>query len=362
MEAVGQLAAGIAHDFNNVLMGIAACSDMAQRKVGQDVLPYLREIKAAVASGTSVVRQLMTFSELKPNELSSIPIDDAIRRSEVLLRRGVPEHIAISFALGADGAAVQAAPGAVEQIVLNLTLNACDAMPRGGSLRIETSQEPERVVLSVSDTGVGMNEETRTRIFEPFFTTKGVQGTGLGLSMVFGLVKQMGGTIEVQSEVGKGTTFRIRLLRAEAAVDKVEKGAPALGVTGETILLVEDDPRVRMGVRHYLERAGYGVREAADGPEAMRIAREEESTIDLVLTDVMLPGGLSGAAVGKALQSKTGPAIILMSAHSRAMLENLTGLPSDFRLLQKPFSEATLLGAVREALTAKAETRKSNNR
>jgi len=308
MESIGRLAGGVAHDFNNLLTAVLGNTELAVSQPGLDpaVRDALGEIRQAGQSAVALTRQLLAFSRRQIIEPRSVNLNDLINTMQRLLTRLIGEHITLATELAPDLGSVQVDPGLVEQIVVNLAVNARDAMPDGGTLRIHsadvqlTGADAELrplippgsyILLAVSDTGVGMSAEVKRHLFEPFFTTKPQgQGTGLGLAMVYGAVSQSQGYIEVDSEPGRGATFRIFFPRAagEAFELAAAKEAPAPPRGSETILLVEDERQVRDLTQRALTRLGYRVLAAADGSEALRVAGGRP--IDLLLTDVVMPG------------------------------------------------------------------------
>jgi PAS domain S-box-containing protein len=316
LEAVGQLAGGIAHDFNNLLMLIQVHNEQLQTSIAADHPAHkdVEEIARAVTRAAALTGRLLAFSRKQVMQLKVLDLNSVVADVVKMLRRLLPENIELKVAPGAELGRVKADPIQLEQVILNLALNARDAMAEGGKLTIETSNaefgdaspnhpescaEPSEklpagsyVMLSVRDTGVGMDDETRARIFEPFFTTKETgKGTGLGLATVYGVVRQSGGSISVASHPGNGTTFKIYLPRVEATLDTVKQKAPihkALRGT-ETILLVEDQDGIREVVRQYLERQGYSVIEASDGYHALKMAADPKRPIHLLVSDLIMP-------------------------------------------------------------------------
>ena len=375
LEAVGQLAGGVAHDFNNLLTAITSYTQLLL----DDAAPQdprrddLLEIKKAADRATSLTRQLLAFSRKQVLEPCVLDVNGVVADLEKMLRRLIGEHIALVTDCLPALSRVRADRGQLEQVIVNLAVNARDAMPNGGTLKIATSNveltpehwlghpdveaKPGRyVLLAVSDTGVGMDRATQARIFEPFFTTKGPgRGTGLGLATVYGIVKQSGGYIWVNSEVGEGTTFRIYLPAvqkpAEAGDDAVKSSTTPAG-TG-TILLVEDEPAVRALARRVLEQSGYHVLEAADGIEAEQVAAQHSGALDLVLTDVVMPN-LGGKALVERLRARH-PAlnVLFMSGYPEGEVDRrgLTG--DDASYLEKPFSPQMLRDRVRLALSTR---------
>src|SRR5450432_1404295 len=311
MEAVGRLAGGIAHDFNNLLMVISGYCEFLLDRVGND--PELRgpaqEIANAANRATALTRQLLAFSRKQMLAPKILDLNSVVTENMKLLERLIGEDIDMVMVPGADLGSVKADPGQVEQVIMNLAVNARDAMPNGGKLTLETSnirldetfarfhppaQAGEYVMIAISDTGMGMDAETQTHIFEPFYTTKGLKGTGLGLSTVYGIIKQSGGFIYVYSEQGRGTTFKIYLPRVTSAGETITAQPPLVAVQGErgkeTVLVVEDETNLRRLARQFLERQGYTVLEAADGNLALKVSALYPGPIHLLLTDVIMPG------------------------------------------------------------------------
>jgi PAS domain S-box-containing protein len=372
MEAIGALTSGIAHDFGNLLMGITGCANIAIAKLDPEhpIARYLRELSEAAKRGTALTRQLMTFSRKQAPRVASVAIDAVIEGCTGLLRRIVGDDIEIEIHR-ASGCAVMADAGQLEQILVNLVVNARDAMPAGGRITIATSplELDERdaearglsagghfAALTVSDSGAGMDEATRLRIFEPFFTTKEVgKGTGLGLATVYAIVKQFHGGITVQSELGHGTTFTLCLpsQAADAPVVAAPQPAPQELPRGhETVLIVDDDRLVRLSVHHYLEGLGYRVVEATDPSDALRLSREHGNELELLLTDVVMPGigGRSLAERVRGLHPEIG--VLFMSAHPTEELLARGSLEPGDDVLHKPFGQSQLAVAVRRALDA----------
>ncbi len=368
MEAVGRLAGGVAHDFNNLLGVIIGFSDLLKDRIKGDdtALKYVGEVLKAGDSAARLTRQLLAFSRKQVLEPRVLNLNDIISDMGKMLHRLIGEDIKLITVAAPDLGRVKADPGQIEQVILNLAVNARDAMPQGGKLVIETSNTildetyarahisvtPGRyVMLCVSDNGMGMDAETRLRIFEPFFTTK-KQGTGLGLATVYGIVKQSGGNIWVYSETGKGTAFKIYLPRVDskaemtggqASSDKVSTGT-------ETILLVEDSESLRAVAREYLERAGYTVVEAPDGNEAVRVAEQCKATIHLLLTDVVMPG-MSGRDVAEHVKRHhTGIKVLYMSGYTDDAIVHHGVLEEGVALLAKPFAGESLVLKVRQIL------------
>jgi PAS domain S-box-containing protein len=361
MESIGLLAGGVAHDFNNLLTVISGYAQMARDDMpaGHPARDSIEEIAQAAERASGLTRQLLTFSRRQMTSPSVLSVNDLIVNMDKMLRRIIGEDIELSMSLRAARATTRADRGHLEQVVMNLAVNARDAMPGGGRLTIETGEveagEPQGVPpgryveVRVRDTGAGIPAELHDRIFEPFFTTKDkARGTGLGLSVVYGIVKQTGGTITVQSQPGQGSTFRLLL----PAVDGAESRPDAPGSIGaggqgsETILLAEDEAPVRNFVATVLRSNGYTVLEAANGREALDVAGRHGGRIHLLLSDVVMPelGGVDLADRFSAARPEA--AVLMMSGYADRPL------PADLmeRLIAKPFTATALLGRVRQAL------------
>ena len=372
MEAVGRLAGGIAHDFNNLLTAIIGCADLAlaQVKVDDPLRDDIEQIRNAGHSAASLTRQLLAFSRKQLLQPQIIDLNAIVARTTDLLRRLIGEHIDLRSRLTEPLDRVSADPGQIEQVMLNLALNARDAMPQGGILSIETSNVEldqahvadhpgstigPHVMLAISDTGVGMDQAVLERLFEPFYTTKELgKGTGLGLATVYGIVKQSGGSIFVYSEPDRGTSFKIFLPRAENALDLSSAPAPIpTGLCGtETILLVEDQPEVRSVVQKLLARHGYAVLSAGNGEEALQAAREHHSRIDLLITDVVMPD-MNGRALAKRfLRERPEARELYMSGYTEDAIVQRGIIERSLAFIQKPFTPTGLLQKIREVLTA----------
>jgi two-component system, cell cycle sensor histidine kinase and response regulator CckA len=367
MEAVGRLAGGVAHDFNNLLMVISGYAEVILAKL--DFEHPLREKAAAIQQAsdraTTLTRQLLAFSRKQLLELKVVDVNAIVADMERLLRPLIGENVELAAKLAPDAGYIRADAGQLEQVLMNLVVNAKDAMPGGGKLAIQTQNlvldENHRgqtfirpgnyVMLSVSDTGMGMDKETQSRIFEPFFTTKEKgKGTGLGLSTVYGIVKQSGGYVMVQSEEGRGTTFHIYLPRVEGTTEKHAAPVPSAAAGGtETILLVEDEESVRQLVRDTLESRGYKVLEAENGECGLDAAAKHAGKIDLVITDVIMPG-LGGREMAERL-AKTRPEtkVLYLSGYTEDAIIS-DGTMESTAFLQKPFTLQNLSKKVREVL------------
>jgi PAS domain S-box-containing protein len=371
MEAVGRLAGGIAHDFNNLLTIIKGFVEMAANRsaVQPELRSDLQHIGDASERASALVRQLLAFSRRQVLKPKVIDLNSIVLNLDKLLRRLLAEIVDMKTIVGKDVGAVKADPGQIEQVIMNLVVNARDAMPKGGRLLIETSNvelddtyaqdhatvRPGRyVMLAVTDTGIGMTADTVAHIFEPFYTTKGSgSGTGLGLSTVYGIVKQSGGYIWAYSEPGKGTTFKVYLPRVEDRVEvssTIETPAPAASLGNETILLVEDEPAVRELTRMVLSGRGYSVIEALNSQEAERLAGTYGAEIHLLLTDVVMPG-ISGRELAKRLTARHPHLRVLyMSGYTYNVIAEGGTLEEGVSFLQKPFTPQILSQKVRETL------------
>ena len=373
MEAIGQLAGGVAHDFNNLLMAIIGYSELllARLREGDRLRKHIQEIKKAGERAAALTRQLLAFSRRQVLVPQVLDLNSVVSNMQKMLRRMIDEDIDLLTVPASDLGQVRADPGQVEQVIMNLAVNARDAMPEGGNLTLETANValdesytrnhidvlPGRyVMLAVSDTGSGMDAETLSHIFEPFFTTKEEgKGTGLGLATVYGIAKQSGGHIEVSSEPGQGTTFRVYLPRIEAAYEPAARGAPAEEMPRgtETVLLVEDDVVVCELLREMLQGSGYTVLEAGGARQALRMGeRYAPRPIHLLLADVVMPE-MSGPQLADHL-ARVYPKmkVLYISGYTDAAVARHGKLSTKAPYLQKPFAPEVLARKVREVLDA----------
>jgi two-component system cell cycle sensor histidine kinase/response regulator CckA len=373
MEAVGRLAGGVAHDFNNLLMVISGYTEVLLEKLDSSnhLHSKVEAIQQAADRATTLTRQLLAFSRKQLLELKVVDLNAIVQDMERLLRPLIGENIELVTRLEPNVGRTRADAGQLEQVIMNLVVNAKDAMPDGGKITIQTAsaelddayrrehtyiQPGSYVMLSVSDTGCGMDKETQSRIFEPFFTTKEKgKGTGLGLSTVYGIIKQSGGYIFAHSELGHGTTFRIYLPRVEDAAEATDtvKATSSDLAGSETVLLVEDEESVRQLVAETLSSRGYQVLEAENGEEALKLAADSSRTIDLMITDVVMPG-ISGRELARELV-KTRPQtkVLFLSGYTEDAVVHQGVLEPDTAFLQKPFTLQNLAKKVREVLTGR---------
>jgi two-component system cell cycle sensor histidine kinase/response regulator CckA len=373
MEAVGRLAGGVAHDFNNLLMVIKGHAELLLEGM-QSADPARRKIEQIDRSAdraTSLTRQLLAFSRMQVLQPRSISLNSVIEEMGKLIPRLIGEDIELVIHAASDLGTIRADASQIEQIIMNLAVNSRDAMPKGGKLIIETSNaeldsaysvshpvvKPGRyVLLAVSDTGIGMDAETQAHIFEPFFTTKEQgKGTGLGLATVYGVVKQSGGFIWVYSEVGKGATFKIYLPRVDEAAESLTQSQTSAQVMRgtETVLLAEDEQDVREVAREFLESAGYTVLLAPNGADAMTRAAEHSGTIDLLVTDMVMPGMTGQELVRRLRQLRPDFGVIYMSGYSEQAAAEATKSDPSATVLTKPFSRIAILRAARDILQAR---------
>ncbi len=371
MESIGQLAGGVAHDFNNILGVIQMQADLM--KIGCERFPaqaeFADEISAAAQRAAALTRQLLLFSRKETMHQQDLDLNESINNMAKMLRRTLGENIQVQFRFAMQALHVRADAGMMDQVLMNLAVNSRDAMPKGGKLIIETSaaefdeqaasqsaqmRAGSFVCLGVSDTGCGIPPENLARIFEPFFTTKEVgKGTGLGLATVFGIVQQHQGWINIYSEVGRGTTFRIYLPRLKEVSGKKAETAPAASLPRgqETILLVEDDAFVRNAIRRTLSGLGYHVLEATNGAEALEVWKLNRDKVHLVLTDMVMPGGMTGKDLGERLvKDNPGLKVIYMSGYTAEFAGKDFPLEEGVDFLTKPFSSPKLAQTIRARL------------
>ncbi len=373
LEAVGRLAGGIAHDFNNLLTVITGAGTLVLEDMPREN-PSRRDVEDVVAAGTraaALTAQLLAYSRKQVLQPQLIDINVILTDVQTMLRRLIGEHISITVATHADGWMTLADPNQLEQVILNLALNARDAMPDGGTITFETEQvlvgadyssshlgvtSGEFVMLAVSDTGVGMDAVTRAQIFEPFFTTKALGvGTGLGLATVYGIIRQSGGHIYVYSEPGLGTTFKIYLPRAEAGAghcvaSALPRAASVRG--GESVLIVEDAPDVREFVARVLKRSGYVVETAESPAVALRLLESNSAHYDLLLSDVIMPGINGRELADLVVTQRPDIAVLFMSGYTDNAIVHHGVLDPRTNFLHKPFTPDQLLHEVRQALEA----------
>jgi len=367
MEAVGQLAGGVAHDFNNLLLAILANAEMAKQDAppGSETADCLSEIEKAGSRASNLTNQLLAFSRGQPFRPVAIDLNELIGGLMKMLKRLLPENITIELIPGHDLASVNADPTHLEQVIVNLCVNARDAMDRGGRLTIETDNvsiddryceahpwaKPGRFVrLRVTDTGVGMTADVRERAFEPFYTTKGAhRGTGLGLSTVYGIVQQHAGMVHLQSALGEGTTFEMFLLAHDRVATEVDhKVEPTPSQGRETILLAEDEESVRKADVRILKHAGYRTIAASDGLEAIRLLREHKEPIHLVLLDVVMPE-LGGPETWEQMRGFAQDLRVLFTS-GYVDDHSIAHLPPDAEVIRKPYRAEELLSRIRRKL------------
>ncbi len=372
MEAIGRLAGGVAHDFNNILGIINACSEFLRDRIDPAAEPslYIENIKKATERGSSLTRQLLAFSRTPAIQPRILDLNERLKEISKLLQPLLGDDVEILLVSRSASAVIEADPGQLDQVVVNLAVNARDAMPRGGKFILETSavkfdeglaeqDQPlaagRYVLLAVSDTGSGMDEATVSRVFEPFFTTKELgKGTGLGLSTVYGIVKQSAGHILVYSEPGHGTTFKIYLPNADHKIGLGSKPEEVESISaqqqGATILLVEDDEIMRSLTRQLLQEHGYTVVEADDGKSALKLVESHPDPIDLLLTDVAMRHMSGPELVERLSASHPNLKIVYMSGYTGALIAEQEVLKRGANFLEKPFTRTTLLNTIRTAL------------
>jgi two-component system, cell cycle sensor histidine kinase and response regulator CckA len=382
MEAVGRLAGGVAHDFNNLLMVIKGHTELLLNALdpSEQITKKIEQIDRSADRATALTRQLLAFSRMQVLQPQIINLNSIIEEMGKLLPRLIGEDIELVIRTDDDLGTVRADASQMEQVIMNLAVNARDAMPNGGKLVIETANAEldhgymashplmspgPYIQLVVTDSGTGMDAETQAHIFEPFFTTKEKgKGTGLGLAMVYGIVKQSGGFIWVYSEVDKGTSFKIYLPRLDQAEDRIglTSGSTEVPMGSETVLLTEDEQDVREIAREFLESGGYQVIEAKDGAEAIRLAARHRGKIQLLVTDMVMPG-MTGQELAVQLQSEhPGLCVVFMSGYSEHAATEMANADPSVRLLTKPFSRGAMLRAVGEILRGDGKGRREEVR
>ncbi len=368
MEAIGRLAGGVAHDFNNMLTVILTQSTLLIRRTTLDdrTRSPLAEIAHAANRAATLTRQLLAFSRQQVLQPRVIDLNVVVCEMELMLRRLIGEDVDLRTSLQQGLGAVLADPGQMEQVIVNLVVNARDAMPRGGQVTIGTSDVDVTAgmpntgslpagayeLLTVTDTGVGMDADTASRIFEPFFTTKGRgHGTGLGLSTVYGIVRQTGGDVDVSTELGRGTTFRVYVPRANAETTPRPSNSGSFAIGGsETVLLVEDEPLVREAVRTVLAGAGFDVLVARDGEDALRLCREHPAKIDALVTDVVMPEMSGPRLAERAAPLRPQMRVLFVSGYTDDAVVRHGAGDSSVAFLNKPFAPDVLLRKLREVL------------
>jgi nitrogen-specific signal transduction histidine kinase/CheY-like chemotaxis protein len=375
MEAVGRLAGGVAHDFNNLLMVIKGHTELLLNVLppAEQVARKIEQIDRSADRASALTRQLLAFSRRQVLQPQIINLNSIVQEMGKLLPRLIGEDVELLIHTDEQLGTVRADASQMEQVIMNLAVNARDAMPNGGKLVIETANldlessyttmhplmKPGPYIrLVVTDNGTGMDAETQSHIFEPFFTTKDKgKGTGLGLATVYGIVKQSGGFIWVYSEFGKGTSFKIYLPRLDQPEDYTGSPHPSIEAPmgTETVLLAEDEQDVREIAREFLESGGYRVIEARDGNEAIALAAKHRGEIDLLVTDMVMPG-MTGQELAVRLQSELpGLCVVFMSGYSEHAATEMANADPSVRLLTKPFSRTALLRAAREILQSAAQ-------
>ena len=373
MEAVGQLAGGVAHDFNNLLTVIMSYSSLLLADLGANdaVRSDIQEISDAAERAAALTRQLLAFSRKQVLQMRAVNVNAVVTNVETMLRRLIGEDISLSTHLDSDVALINADPGQLEQVLINLAVNARDAMPGGGALTITTdnaelsNEHGERhlgaapgkyVMLAVTDTGSGMTRDVQQHLFEPFYTTKGPgKGTGLGLATVHGIVKQCGGDVYVYSELDHGTTFKVYFPRLANVADEIEilvENNPVASRGTETLLLAEDDESIRALGARVLGSLGYNVLVARTGREALRIVAEYKGTIDLIATDVVMPEMNGSQLVEKVLEARPEIRVLFMSGYTDDEVMRRGVIDGQTAFLQKPFTPDMLARKVREVLDA----------
>jgi len=371
MEAVGQLAAGVAHDFNNLLTVVRGNSGLIQMKedLDPDTLLLTDEIADAGTRAAELTAQLLAYSRKSVMRRRTIDLNDVLKSAGGMLRRTVKETIDVQTRTASEPLPVKADAGMLNQVLLNLGVNARDALPHGGRLTVAGRRQSfhagdlpdnsdakpgDYAAIEVSDNGIGMNSDVRNHAFDPFYTTKDVgQGTGLGLSTAYGILRQHGGWIDLDSEPGRGTTFTIFLpfTRSVPGNDREETSSGVLGRGDETIMVVEDEESVRQTVRRTLKHHGYTVLEAEDGVAAESLWRDRGQEVDLVLTDLVMPNGISGFEVARRMRAgRPSLKVIYMTGHSQDLVEHGGKLTAGIDFLPKPFENRDLIRMIRDRL------------
>jgi signal transduction histidine kinase/DNA-binding response OmpR family regulator len=370
MEAIGRLAGGVAHEFKNLLTVIIGYSDLVLERFSEDdpVRKDIEEIKKAGERAALLTRQLLAFSRKQVLQLRVLDLNEVITDTEKMLQRLIGEDIQLVVRPAAGLGQVKADPGQIQQVIMNLVVNACDAMPEGGTLTIETANvdldpayarrhfavEPgPYVMLAVSDTGCGMDAATQARIFEPFFTTKEAgKGTGLGLSTIYGIVKQCDGNIWVYSEPGRGSSFKVYLQRVEESVSSVEvdDSMPQTMQGSETILLVEDEASIRTLARSVLEEQGYTVLEAGNGVEGIEVSQRHQGPIHLLISDVVMPRTNTREFMQRMTALRPDMKVLYISGYTRETIVQHGVLEEGINFIEKPFTPRALLTKVRQVL------------
>ncbi len=374
MEAIGQLAGGVAHDFNNLLTVIMSCAESLKEDASRgrpSDADVVEEITFAADRARNLTRQLLAFARKQDITPVSLDVNEVVRASEKLLRRLLGEHVTLRVALHPDLWRTRFDPGQLEQLIVNLSVNARDAMPTGGTLTLETSNVDAPgsaelpgawVRLTVTDTGVGLSPEAKEHLFEPFFTTKPRgKGTGMGLATVHGIVHQIGGEIRVESEAGRGTAFQIFLPPSAEEPAPAEPAAPVTSKLGgsETVLVVEDEPEVREVTQRALRAGGYQVLAAASGDEALALDPATLASVQLLVTDVVMPG-LDGRATAEELcRRHPSLRVLYVSGYTQDVIAQRGVLDAGIQFLPKPFAASSLLARVRAVLDAGAHGRQA---
>lgn len=369
MEVVGRLVGGIAHDFNNLLMVILTqTSKLRSLTSRSELLEHAETVQRAAEKAASLTKQLLAFGRRQVLVLQVLDLNELLGEVKQMLSTLPAEQVQLTMEPSSQPLPVKVDPGKIEQVIMNLAVNACDAMPEGGTLIIRTarvSQAPPEMgatghpapfaMLEMADTGFGMDAETKAHLFEPFFTTKPVgKGTGLGLSTAYGIVKQSGGSIEVESLPGKGTTFRVYLPMVEETISprKVSRASSPVAGGSETLLLAEDQPSIREVLREFLESKGYKVLEAQNGSHALEIAEHHSGAIDVLVTDVIMPQVRGLELAKRVTELYPNICVIFMSGYSEdALLENRLLPQTNTTLIQKPFDPEDLAQRIRESLS-----------